>query len=159
MAAKYRRCWQAARRSGYDATDHCNPSQLDDGKARIQNLDVFDLRIRIQRGGRSSGGRDTTGDPVGGHPDELDLSRMWRPKGGFRNGRALVGHAFCYTVSDREALGPDCVSNPEGASEIHRTRLCFDWSWLYSVERWTKLGIRHRHKESPTKVSGSTQKR
>src|SRR5436190_19099497 len=40
--------WQAARRSGYDAGQiHCNPSQPNDGKARFQNLDVFDLRLRL----------------------------------------------------------------------------------------------------------------
>jgi len=38
---------KAARRSGYDATAHCNLSQPDDGKARFQNLDVFDLRLRL----------------------------------------------------------------------------------------------------------------
>src|SRR5690348_5784938 len=79
MAAKYRRCWQAARRSGYDATAHCNSSQPDDGKARIQNLDVSDLRIRLQRGGGSARGGNPRGNALGGYPDELDLPGMRRP--------------------------------------------------------------------------------
>src|SRR5713101_134716 len=65
--------WQAALRSGYDATAHCNPSQPNDGKARFQNLDVFDLRIHLRRSGRITGGRNPCGDALGGHPDELDL--------------------------------------------------------------------------------------
>src|SRR5260370_16324555 len=81
--------WQAALRSGYDATAHCNPSQPDDGKARFQNLDVFDLWIHLRRSGRITGGRDPSGDALGGHPDELDLPGMRAPEGGFPDGHIV----------------------------------------------------------------------
>src|SRR5215470_8909166 len=72
MAAKYRRSVQAARRSGYDATAHCNSSQPNDGKARIQNLDVPDLRLHLQRRGGSARGGDPGRDPLGRRTHELD---------------------------------------------------------------------------------------
>src|SRR5882672_8179839 len=130
--------WQAARRSGYDAAAHCNSSQPNDGKARIQNLDVLDLRLHIQRGGGSSGGRNTGGDPLGGRTHELDLPGVWRPQGGFRDGRILVpGMPSAIPKGCREPRSPRIGDDPERASEVRCTRLCFDWTRLYSVETRT----------------------